>query len=164
MTGAAFHLVGKTLLLFGGDGMFLPAMISFIIGHVFYLILLIGFLLPLRKADAAILLAPILLSWILPIQMKIEMPMAVGIALVAALLALYVLAGFLGVLRKKKGFVWVLIGGLCFCAADMVTARSNFGGANVPWADIVSEVLFGAAEILIVVALFIFIHHNHKQQ
>ncbi len=143
----ALHSAGKLIHLQGNEALFLVGVFCFILGHVCYLYVIIRGLGRL-KAFQWMLLAgiPLVLCWMPAVALNINMPMAAATPLVMLAILLYINCGIAGMLTKRREYVLILLGGICFLVSDAITGM----GVATPVGHAVSQVAFYIAEIFVI--------------
>lgn len=146
------HTTGKLIHLQGNETLFLVGVLCFILGHVCYLYVIIRGLGRL-KVFQWILLAgiPLVLCWIPMAAPSINIPIAAISVLVMLAILLYVNCGIAGMLNKRREYVLILLGGICFLVSDAMTGM----GMTTPIGYAVSQVTFYIAEIFVISGILV---------
>jgi uncharacterized membrane protein YhhN len=128
-TGLAFCLGGDILLAFPQDRMFLFGLISFLVGHLFYVAAFVHVVDPNFLALVGLILTIAVSSgiylWLRPYLGQMHIPVVFYIIVISAMLW-----GAWSVLGMKalplEGRALVFVGALCFYASDLFVARDRF--------------------------------------
>ena len=148
MFGAiTLHTTGKLIHLQGNEALFLVGVLCFIFGHVCYLYVIIRGLGRIKAFQWTLLAGiPLVLCWMPAVALNVNMPMAAISVLVLLAILLYVSCGIAGMLNKRREYVLILLGGICFFVSDAITGTD----AVTPVGYAVSQVAFYIAEMFII--------------
>ena len=146
------HTTGKLIHLQGNESLFLVGVLCFILGHVCYLYVIIrglGWL----TAFQWILLAgvPLALCWVPTVALNINMPMAAVSFLIMLAILLYANCGIAGMMKRRREYLLILLGGICFFVSDAITGM----GVTTPIGYAVSQVAFYIAEIFVISGILV---------
>ena len=143
----ALHTTGKLIHLQGNEALFLVGALCFILGHICYLNVIIRGLGRLKAFQRTLLAGiPLVLCWMPAVALNINMPMATVSVFVMLAILLYVSCGIAGMLNKRREYVLILLGGICFLVSDAITGT----GVTTPVGCAVSQVAFYIAEMFII--------------
>lgn len=141
------HTTGKLIHLQGNEALFLVGVLCFIFGHVCYLYVIIRGLGRIKAFQWTLLAGiPLVLCWMPAVALNVNMPMAAISVLVLLAILLYVSCGIAGMLNKRREYVLILLGGICFFVSDAITGTD----AVTPVGYAVSQVAFYIAEMFII--------------
>lgn len=153
LAGLCFHTAGDILLLFDSKGFvyFAAGLGSFLIGHFFYLGVLLSGMGGLKGWKEALCLAgPLALAPVLVGLFGVEWPFSAVVTVYAFTLMCVAASGVLWSLRKKAFAGRIFWGGLIFIISDSLIAVSAFAGLDFPLRGTLVMLTYLFAEWLLV--------------
>ena len=133
--GLAFHTAGDILLLLDGYGFiyFALGLGSFLVGHVFYLLVLCSGIGRVQSwKEVVALAAPLLIAPFAANAFGAGTVMTIVLSVYAYALIAYCAVGIIWALRGQKYAWMVIIGGLVFILSDALIAINAFAGLDFP--------------------------------
>ena len=139
MTALLFHTAGDILLLFDhiSSIYFMLGLVSFLIGHVFYILLFY----PATALKAGLGTGRVILQIVIPSVavpacivplIGIGWPMNAAMIIYATALFVMVTCGVAGALAKIPFSPWLIAGAMLFFISDLMIALSAFVGVDFP--------------------------------
>ncbi len=150
-----FHTVGDILLLYSGQSFFLAGLFAFLLGHIAYLMLLIGFLGTLSSSRAILLgVLPILFGWTMVRGLSVDGMLGLPVGIYAATLFLLILTGVFGMtIGKQDKWGWIVCGAILFTFSDLLIALGKFTTVSIPMRDLLIMFTYILAQILLTLGL-----------
>lgn len=156
LAGMLFHAAGDTLLLFDSKGFvfFAAGLGAFMIGHWFYLLVLLHGIGGAGGWKGALCIAvPIVLAPVIVGFFGLDWPLS-GVVTVYALTLLYLVSsGVLWSMRGRRFAVRVILGGAIFIVSDTLLALNAFAGTDFPTRHSLVMITYLTAEWLLVSAM-----------
>jgi len=127
-----FHTAGDILLMFDSSFVFFALGLgAFLIGHIFYLALLLRGMGGLKGwKEILCIVVPMLIASILPGIFGLEWPMSAAVAVYGLTLMYVCASGVLWKLRNHVGAWYIIFGALLFIISDSLIAISTFSGIH----------------------------------
>ena len=157
--GLAFHTAGDILLLLDHLGFiwFALGLGAFLVGHFFYLAVLLSGLKGLRGwKEILCVVAPIVLTPFIVSLFHAEGAMRIVLCLYAATLMYLVSAGVLWLLRGRPLGWRIVCGGILFIASDALVGLNAFSGVDFPFRHALDIATYLAAEWLLVSGMVLY--------
>ena len=158
--GLFFHFAGDVLLLLDGLGFvwFALGLGAFLIGHFFYLAVLLSGLGPIRGwKEILCLIVPIILTPFILSQFDVTGAMRIAVCLYCVTLLYLVSAGALWLLRGRCPLGWrIVCGGLLFIISDGLIALNSFAGVEFPLRHAIDMATYVIAEWLLVSGMVLY--------
>jgi uncharacterized membrane protein YhhN len=151
LTGLVFHTIGDILLMFEGFTCFAAGLGSFMIGHWFYLAVLLKGIGGLKGwKEILCLLVPMALAPVLVCLFGVEWPFSAVVAVYALTLMYVASSGVLWSLRDRAFASRIIIGGIIFIISDSLIAVNSFAGLDFPFRHALVMLTYVTAEWLLV--------------
>lgn len=146
------HTVGDVLLLFSGMNFLMAGLTAFLIGHIFYLLILWRRFGKLRPSEALWFVAvPVtVLPLLITIPFHLEGNMGLAVVLYGACLFSITACGIGGIIKKYPYSGLIVIGGLLFISSDFMIAVDSFMGLDFPFRHPLIMLTYIAAEAFLV--------------
>lgn len=129
LAGLIWGLVGDVCLAIPGNMAFRAGLVSFLVGHILYMVAFIGITESAQWTSPAYLLIGAvsvgIFLWLRRRLGKMLIPVVLYIIVISVMLAA-AWAAFLNAALNGTGAWFVFIGALCFYASDIVVARDKF--------------------------------------
>ena len=154
--GLLFHTAGDIFLLFDSHGFvwFALGLGSFLVGHLFYLSILIPSLGKLSyKESMTAGLAPLAAVALIVPFFKLEWPLNAAVTVYGFVLLCVATCGVIGALRKMKYSGWIIAGGIFFIISDALIAVNLFLGIDFPLRHSIDMATYLFAECCLVGAM-----------
>ena len=151
--GLAFHTAGDILLLLDHLGFiwFALGLGAFLVGHFFYLAVLLGGMKGLRGwKEILCLVAPVILTPFVVSLFNAEGAMRIALCLYCVTLMSLVSAGVLWLLRGRPLGWRIVFGGVLFILSDALVGLNAFSGVDFPLRHALVIATYLAAEWLLV--------------
>lgn len=145
------HTAGDILLLFPGVKFLMAGLTAFLIGHIFYIIILSKRFGKLSPSEALWFVAVpvIMLSNLITMPFDLPVKMRIAVSFYCAALLCITSSGILGVIRKYPYSWLILSGGLFFMGSDLMIALETFMGIDFPFRHPLIMFTYILAEILL---------------
>lgn len=133
LIGLCFHTLGDILLMFDSKGFvyFAAGLGAFLVGHFFYLAVLLSGMGGLKGwKEALCLVVPLVLAPVLVGLFGVEWPFSAVVTIYAFTLMCVAASGALWGLRKKAFAARIFWGGLIFIISDSLIAINAFAGLD----------------------------------
>ena len=156
LAGLCFHTLGDTLLLLDSKGFvfFAAGLGAFLVGHFFYLAILLSGIGGLRNwKEFLCLLVPLVMAPILVGLFGVEWPFSAVVSVYALTLMIVAARGVLWKLRDKAFASRVIWGGIIFIISDSLIAVNAFAGLDFPFRAPLVMISYLIAEVLLVSAM-----------
>ena len=145
-----FHTIGDVLLIFPGEWFFLGGVAAFLIGHIFYLLLICKGLKGFTFLEGLVATIPVLVVYPLALLFRQDdLFITIGIAIYALALLGYLAFGYVGLLQKNKLYRYFIWGGLIFIISDTIVALDRFLGIGFPYQDAATMATYIIAEMVL---------------
>jgi uncharacterized membrane protein YhhN len=149
--GLTFHTAGDILLMFDGFTCFAAGLGSFLIGHFFYLAILLSGMGGLKGwKEILCLLVPMVLAPVLVMLFGVEWPFSAVVTVYAFTLMIVAASGVLWALRGKAFAIRIIVGGIIFIISDSLIAIDSFAGIDFPFRHALVMLTYVTAEWLLV--------------
>ena len=149
IAGISLHTIGKILHLRGEDVLFYPGVVCFVLGHICYLWIIIRRLGRLKLGSLLVLCFPLAACWVPPVAMQMPMPMIWVASTVMLAILMYICSGIVGLMQKRKTYVLILLGGLCFLVSDAISGTQSADSLSLG-SYIISQAAFYMAEVAVI--------------
>ena len=153
LIGLCFHTLGDILLMFDSKGFvyFAAGLGAFLVGHFFYLAVLLSGMGGLKGwKEALCLVTPLVLAPVLVMLFGVEWPFSAVVTVYAFTLMCVAASGVLWKLRGKAFASRIFWGGLIFIISDSLIAVSAFAGLDFPFRGTLVMLTYLLAEWLLV--------------
>ncbi len=149
--GLAFHTAGDILLMLDGFTFFAAGLGAFLIGHFFYLAILLEGIGGLKGwKEILCLIVPLVLAPVIVSFFGVEWPFSAAVVVYAFTLMVVSASGILWNLRGKA-FAWrIFWGGIIFIISDSLIALKAFAGIDFALRDSLVMPTYLFAEWLLV--------------
>ena len=149
--GLAFHTTGDDLLMLNGFTFFAAGLGAFLIGHFFYLAILLSGMGGLKGwKEILCLIVPLVLAPVIVSFFGVEWPFSAAVVVYAFTLMVVSASGILWNLRGKA-FAWrIFWGGIIFIISDSLIALKAFAGIDFALRDSLVMPTYLFAEWLLV--------------
>ena len=132
--GLIFHTAGDILLMLDGFTFFAAGLGAFLIGHFFYLAILLSGMGGLKGGKEFLcLLTPIVLAPVIVSFFGVGWPFSAVVTIYAFTLMILAASGVLWALRGKAFATRIIVGGIIFIISDSLIAISSFAGIDFPF-------------------------------
>jgi uncharacterized membrane protein YhhN len=149
--GLTFHTAGDILLMFDGFTCFAAGLGAFLIGHFFYLAILLAGMGGLKGwKEVLCLLTPMVLAPVIVGFFGVEWPFSAAVTVYAFTLMIVAASGVLWALRGKAFASRIIVGGIIFIVSDSLIAISSFAGIDFPFRHAMVMLTYVTAEWLLV--------------
>jgi|GWRWMinimDraft_6_1066014.scaffolds.fasta_scaffold12936_2 uncharacterized membrane protein YhhN len=140
-----FSLFGDVFLMFKSKDLFIPGLASFLIAHIFYIVLFIKESKILRWPTLIILI--ITISYLFFLKPNIENELILPVSIYCIVISFM---GIVAINRKKSSFGYSLIsfGALLFIISDSLIAFNKFV-ENLPQSSFLIMITYGLAQLFI---------------
>ena len=149
--GLAFHTTGDDLLMLNGFTFFAAGLGAFLIGHFFYLAILLSGMGGLKGwKEILCLVVPLVLAPVLVMLFGVEWPFSAVVTVYAFTLMIVAASGILWALRGRAFATRIIVGGIIFIISDSLIAIDSFAGIDFPFRHALVMLTYLTAEWLLV--------------
>ena len=151
--GMLFHTMGDDFLLFDSKGFiyFALGLASFLIGHIFYLLVLSNGIGKLKGWKELLTLAlPLILAPCFAHLFGADKTMTVVLSVYAYALLAIIAVGVLWAIRKRPFACRIILGGIIFIISDSLIGINAFAGLDFPMRGMLIMATYLVAEWLLV--------------
>ena len=149
--GLAFHTTGDDLLMLNGFTFFAAGLGAFLIGHFFYLAILLSGMGGLKGwKEILCLVVPLVLAPVLVMLFGVEWPFSAVVTVYAFTLMIVAASGILWALRGRVFATRIIVGGIIFIISDSLIAIDSFAGIDFPFRHALVMLTYLTAEWLLV--------------
>ena len=149
--GLAFHTTGDVLLMLNGFTFFAAGLGAFLIGHFFYLAILLSGMGGLKGwKEILCLVVPLVLAPVLVMLFGVEWPFSAVVTVYAFTLMIVAASGILWALRGRAFATRIIVGGIIFIISDSLIAIDSFAGIDFPFRHALVMLTYLTAEWLLV--------------
>ena len=149
--GLAFHTAGDILLMLDGFTFFAAGLGAFLIGHFFYLAILLEGIGGLKGwKEILCLIVPLVLAPVIVSFFGVEWPFSAAVTVYALTLMFVAACGVLWAIRGKAFATRIIVGGIIFIISDSLIAIDSFAGIDFPFRHALVMLTYVTAEWLLV--------------
>lgn len=149
--GLVFHTTGDDLLMLNGFTFFAAGLGAFLIGHFFYLAILLSGMGGLKGwKEILCLVVPLVLAPVLVMLFGVEWPFSAVVTVYAFTLMIVAASGILWALRGRAFATRIIVGGIIFIISDSLIAIDSFAGIDFPFRHALVMLTYLTAEWLLV--------------